>query len=446
MMSAGSRIVNYEVLELIGSGSQGLVYLCRHTRLDRVDAVKVMLARLSDNAQARARFEREALHAARLQHVNVATIHDAGETEDGFLYVAMRYVVGPDLAKLIRAHEVSDPQRVYNIVEGLCSALDAAHAVGLVHRDVKPSNVLVEKDAFGDERAVLVDFGISKWWYETRSGTSTAMGTYSYLAPERIVGHAGDDRSDQYSLGCTTHECLTGKPPFPHHSPAQIVKAHLELAPPKVTEARPELSTAVDRVLARALAKNPMDRYPSCGAFAADLRDALGLAPEALPVPVSVAARAPSMTLPASVTAATSLTMPSLTRVAVEEKTMALGRSGVAQVPHLPSVPRQVSVISLVGLATVAAAYGVVVGTAGSAIGIGIAVDTVGVIVTQVGRRRGRRRNQRHRLTGIVVNVCAVLFIGVAYYLYPHSVMNFLHEVRGFGATVAGVVHLDGGQ
>src|SRR5262245_6578135 len=213
MMSAGSRIVNYEVLELIGSGSQGLVYLCRHTRLDRIDAVKVLLARLSDNPQARARFEREASHAARLQHVNIATIHDAGETADGFLYVAMRYVAGPDLARLIRADRLGDTKRVMNLIEGLGSALDAAHAAGLVHRDVKPSNVLIEHENLPEEHAVLVDFGISKWWYELRSGTVTAMGTYAYLAPERIVGYAGDDRSDQYSLGCTAFECLTSKPP-----------------------------------------------------------------------------------------------------------------------------------------------------------------------------------------------------------------------------------------
>src|SRR5271154_824385 len=119
MMSAGSRIVNYEVLELIGSGSPGLVYLCRPPGLARVDGVKVLLARLSDNSQARARFEREAAHAARLQHVNIATIHDAGETADGFLYVAMRYIAGPDLAKLIRAQKVNDPQRVINIIDGL---------------------------------------------------------------------------------------------------------------------------------------------------------------------------------------------------------------------------------------------------------------------------------------------------------------------------------------
>jgi serine/threonine protein kinase len=438
MMSAGSRIVNYEVLELIGSGSQGLVYLCRHTRLDRIDAVKVLLARLSDNAKARARFEREAAHAARLQHVNIATVHDAGETEDGFLYVAMRYIAGPDLARLIRSNRMNDPKRVLTIIDGLASALDAAHAAGLVHRDVKPSNVLIEHEQLSDEHAVLVDFGISKWWYEIRSGTVTAMGTYAYLAPERIVGHAGDDRSDQYSLGCTTFECLTGKPPFPSHSPAQIVKAHLEVPPPRVTDSRPQLSTAVDEVVARAMAKNPMDRYPSCGAFVTALRAALDPVPAAAHAdPRSVA----SISLPTSVTSATSLTLPKLAAVAVEEETTVLGNRPPAPLPLLPTVRRQVSVLSLVALTAVVTAYGTLIGSGGRAVGIAIAADAAALALARAGRRHAVRRNQRAGRLAVPVTVLALVFGGVVYYFYQEWAIAFFDQVRDVGEMIGNLIH-----
>ncbi len=462
MLSAGSRIDNYEVLELIGSGSQGLVYLCRHTRLDRMDAVKVLLARLSDNPQARARFEREAAHAARLQHLNIATIHDAGETGDGFLYVAMRYVEGPDLATLIRSNKMTDPKRALNVIEGLASALDAVHAAGLVHRDVKPSNVLLEHDPIIGEHAVLVDFGISKWWYEIRSGTNTAMGTYAYLAPERIVGHAGDDRSDQYSLGCTAFECLTGKPPFPSHSPAQIVKAHLESPPPKVSDGPSKLPTRVDAVLARALAKNPMDRYSSCGAFVSALRIALDRVPVSVATPAAAssassgssgssgpsALSAGSLGVPRSVTSATSLTMSRGATMLAEEPTQlaedateVLGGRRSNRLPQLPSVPRELSTLSLYAFTVAAGAYGILIGSGGRAIGIAVAVDVVALVMARVSRRRAVHRNQRGRLIATVVTLFTVGFAALLYFPYRAYSVAAAAQVRGFGEMLTHFVH-----
>jgi serine/threonine protein kinase len=443
MLSAGSRIVNYEVIELIGSGSQGLVYLCRHTRLDRVDAVKVLLARLTDNPSARARFEREAAHAARLQHPNIATIHDSGETADGFLYVAMRFVEGPDLAKLIRSRELTDQKRIMNIVEGLSRALDAAHAIGLVHRDVKPSNVLIEPDGSDGERAVLVDFGISKWWYELRSSTNTAMGTYAYIAPERIVGHSGDDRSDQYSLACTAYECLTGTPPFPSHNPAQIIKAHLELPPPKASQTNPELTAMADAVLDRALAKNPMDRYPSCGAFVTALRGALDLQP-ASERTWSTFRSVAALSLPRSVTNATALSMPrAATAVAdpaplveVEEPTITLTRAPASSAP-LPSIPRELSTLALSALAMVLGAYGTLVGSGGRAIGIALAFDLVALVLARVARRRAIRRNQRGRAASTVAALLTVAFAGLLYYPYRAYSLAFAGQVHGAWDSLA---------
>lgn len=448
MMSAGSRIVNYEVLELIGSGSQGLVYLCRHTRLDRVDAVKVLLARLAENPGARARFEREAANAARLQHVNIATIHDAGETPDGFLYVAMRYIAGPDVAQLIRTSRMGSPMRVVNLLEGVADALDSAHAVGLIHRDVKPSNILVEHEGRDDERAVLVDFGIAKWWYELRStGTSTAMGTYAYLAPERCVGHPGDDRSDQYSLGCATFECLTGKPPFPNHSPAQIVRAHLEMPPPSASAVRPELPAAVDDVLARAMAKNPIDRYPTCGAFASALRDALDpptpRMPAAAPAPTRLAAL---LTPPRSVVEATSLTITaSRPAVAVEEPTLVLGRPAPAAQPTFPYVRREVSVLSMLALAAVVGAYAVVVGSHGRAVAAALVPLSSGLLLAVLARRRARRRNQRGKSLPLVVALLTVALGVVLVAAYRQSSVDFMHtvtvHVRDLVSQVSGSHH-----
>jgi nicotinamide riboside transporter PnuC len=271
VLQPGYRIGNYEVVRGLGAGGQGVVYLARHVTLDRLDAVKVLQPHLAGDPQAQQRFEREAVGAARLHHPNIAGVHDAGRAPDGSWYVAMQYVDGPSLDRLIPTHGLS-LQRTAHLIAGVADALDAAHAHGLLHRDVKPGNIMVAHAATATEHPYLVDFGIAKLIDSTREPRTLGhvMGTYAYLAPERIEGR-GDPRSDQYSLACTAFHCLTGTVPFPVTGEAAAIKAHLSIPPPAARGRRGDLPPAVDAVLARVMAKNPAARYPTCAAFASAL-------------------------------------------------------------------------------------------------------------------------------------------------------------------------------
>jgi hypothetical protein len=244
------RIGNYEVVSTLGSGGQGVVYLARHLILDRLDAVKVLVASASGDV---ARFRREAVAAARLHHPNIAGVFDAGQAADGSFYVAMQYVNGPSLARL----GVLPAARCAALIAGLAGALDAAHAGGLLHRDVKPSNVLVAGD-----HPYLVDFGIASVSVVApgrEPETGPVMGTVGYIAPERLAvsGPREGPAADQYSLACTAYFCLTGTAPQPMRAPVR----------------RTDLTPAVDAVFARALSADPAARYPSCQAFAAAFRE-----------------------------------------------------------------------------------------------------------------------------------------------------------------------------
>ncbi len=276
MLQPGYRIGNYEVIRGLGAGGQGMVYLARHVTLDRLDAVKVLQAHLAGDPEARQRFEQEAVGAARLHHPHIAGVHDAGQATDGSWYVAMQYVDGPSLDRLIPSHGLS-LQRTVGLIGAIADALDAAHAHGLVHRDVKPANVMVAAAGTATEHAYLVDFGIAKLvgGREGR-GSGRVMGSYGYIAPERIEG-GGDARSDQYALACTAFHCLTGAVPFPGTNEAAAITAHLHAPPPPATSRRGDLPKAVDAVLARGMAKDPAARYPSCTAFATALREAASL-------------------------------------------------------------------------------------------------------------------------------------------------------------------------
>ena len=291
MLQPGYRIGNYEVVRGLGAGGQGVVYLARHVTLDRLDAVKILLPHLAGDPEAQKRFEREAVGAARLHHPHIAGVHDAGRAPDGSWYVAMQYVDGPSLDRLIPTHGLS-VTRVVTLVAGLADALDAAHSHGLVHRNVKPGNIMVARAGTASEHAYLVDFGIAKLVGSGDSRTlGQVMGTYAYIAPERVSGR-GDSRADQYSLACTAFHCLTGTVPF---TDADAIRAHLQAQPPLAHSRRGDLPPAVSAVLARAMAKDPAARYPSCTAFADALRDAAnvhnGTKPKLAPTVV-----APSLT------------------------------------------------------------------------------------------------------------------------------------------------------
>jgi quercetin dioxygenase-like cupin family protein len=222
----------------------------------------------------RERFLRETELAASLEHPNVVPIHDAGDV-DGRLYLAMRHVEGGDLRAVLRADEAPTPARALELVGQVASALDAAHARGLVHRDVKPSNVLLD----GRGHVYLADFGLTRrladGGQEAVEGRS--LGTPAYLAPEQIEGGTIDARTDVYSLGCLLHECLTGSPPFARDSRLAVAWAHLEEEPPSASAARPELPGAIDAVIAKAMAKDPAERYATCAELVVAGGAALGL-------------------------------------------------------------------------------------------------------------------------------------------------------------------------
>lgn len=271
----GTSVGIYEVRARIGHGGMGEVYLARDTRLGRPVALKLLPERFAQDERFRDRLLRESRLAASLDHPNVVPVYDAGEA-DGRLFIAMRYVDGVDLRGLLREAAPLAPERAMNIAAQVAEALDAAHERGLVHRDVKPSNVLLDQQ--GDrEHAYLADFGLTHSPATAGPTDGQFMGTVDYVAPEQIRGDVVDGRADQYALGCVLFECLTGSLPFRDRSEVAAIFAHLEEPPPRASERREGLPSAVDAVLARAMAKEPEQRFGSCRELVAATHDALGL-------------------------------------------------------------------------------------------------------------------------------------------------------------------------
>ncbi len=288
MLSPGTRLATYEVRERLAVGGMGEVYLCRHRLLDRVDAVKVLRPHLVADQAFRRRFLREALSAARLRHPHIVTVYTADEV-DGQLFLAMEYIPGLDLAAILDQELVLAPERALPILAQIADALDAAHRLAMTHRDVKPSNVLVDRAGDADEHAYLVDFGLSKSAAAVDQDitvTGQVMGTVAYIAPEQLHNQPVDGRGDQYSLACMTFECLTGRLPFPRDNQVAVITAHLTAEPPSLTELRPGLPPALDAVVARGMAKTPEERYATCSEFVAALRAATTPVP-VTPVPAS---------------------------------------------------------------------------------------------------------------------------------------------------------------
>lgn len=265
----GTEFAGHRVEAVIGRGGASVVYLAEHLRLGRKVALKVLAPHLADDGAFRERFIRESRIAAGLDHANIVTVYDAGEV-DGSLYISMRYVEGSDLGRVLGTEKVLEPSRAISILSQVADALDTAHAAGLVHRDVKPGNILVDAAPGipGFERAYLSDFGISKRT-TTRDGltrTGEFVGTVDYVAPEQITGEPIDGRTDVYSLGCVLFQCLSGRVPFPGQTEVATIYSHLRDPPPSLMDDGAS-GTGVDAVFARALAKDRGERYDTCSAL-----------------------------------------------------------------------------------------------------------------------------------------------------------------------------------
>jgi YVTN family beta-propeller protein len=271
----GTELAGYRIERLLGRGGMSVVYLAHDPRLKRNVALKLLAPELAEDEGFCLRFLRESQLAASLDHPNVVPVYEAGEA-DGLLYIAMRYVLGTDLKVLLRAEGALAPERALELVGQVASALDAAHERGLVHRDVKPSNVLLTGRP-GKEHCYLADFGLST----SASDRSVAdarhiVGTIDYVAPEQIRDVGVDGRADVYSLACLLYECLVGDVPFRRASDVAVIYAHLEEPAPKASERAPTLPAAVDAVLERGTAKVPDERWQTCAALIEAARSALG--------------------------------------------------------------------------------------------------------------------------------------------------------------------------
>jgi serine/threonine-protein kinase len=278
-LDGGSRLAGYRLEERIGAGGMAVVFRARDMRLDRTVALKVLIPALAMDGDFRERFLRESRAAAAVDDPHIIPVYEAGEA-DGVLFIAMRFVAGGDLRTVIRREGPLPANRAASFISPVASALDAAHAAGLVHRDVKPANILVDTRPGRPDHVYLSDFGLSKGALSSvgLTGTGQFLGTPDYSAPEQVSGRAVDGRADQYALACVAFTLLTGQRLFPRDEPLAVLLAHTSELPAPVSAQRPDLPAATDQVLARALAKVPEDRFGTCGEFAEALREALGVA------------------------------------------------------------------------------------------------------------------------------------------------------------------------
>ena len=274
----GTTIAGYTILRVLGSGGMAEVYLAQHPRLPRRDALKVLSEAVTADSNFRERFQREADLAGALWHPNIVAVHDRGEF-DGHLWIAMDYVDGTDAAQLARKrYPTGMPvQDVCDIVAAVAAALDYAHSRGLLHRDVKPANILLADPEDGKRRIMLADFGIARPLADVSGLTATnfTMGTLTYAAPEQLMGADIDGRADQYALAATAFHLLAGAPPYEHSNPVAVISRHLIAPLPKLSDRRPELAN-LDEVFAQALAKDPADRFGQCSDLAAALNQRSG--------------------------------------------------------------------------------------------------------------------------------------------------------------------------
>src|SRR4051812_2182549 len=272
-LAPGATFAGHVIRGVAGYGGMGIVYRATDVSLERDVALKLIAPEFSADAEFRRRFAREIRATASIQHPNVIPIYHAGE-HDGLLYVTMRYIAGTDLARLLAARKTLEPQVAAAVIAQVADALDAAHRAGIVHRDVKPANVLIETE--GDAmHAVLTDFGLMKDLRSTTQITEpgTIIGTFDYAPPEQLHEGAIDARADVYALGGVLYQALTGKVPYPRETAAATMLAHIDSPPPSLLAVLPDASELLGEVVRRAMAKDPRDRYPSAGDLG---RSALG--------------------------------------------------------------------------------------------------------------------------------------------------------------------------
>jgi serine/threonine-protein kinase len=264
-LEKGTTLAGYEITGILGQGGMGVVYEATQISLNRTVALKVLAPHLSEDIHFRERFRREGQIQAGIDHQNIVTVYEAGETEHGF-FIAMRLIRGPNLKDMIVSREL-DPGRTLRILSAIAQALDSAHEAGLIHRDIKPQNILVG----GRDHPFLADFGLTKASGEkSLTRTGQFVGTFDYISPEQIKGDRATKQSDVYALAAVLYECLTGVVPFPKDSEAAVLYAQMTDPPPKVTEQRPELPLPLDQVIAKGMAKDPAERYESAGQLLLD--------------------------------------------------------------------------------------------------------------------------------------------------------------------------------
>lgn len=296
----GEEFAGYTILRVLGAGAMGTVYLAQHPRLPRHDALKVLSADLTADQDYRVRFLHEADVAANLSHPNILSVHDRGEYHGQF-WISMDFVDGVDAATLLREQYPNGlpTDEALQVISSVASALDYAHRLGLLHRDVKPANILMSEPDAGERRIYLTDFGIARSIDDPAGLTVTnmTMGTVAYAAPEQLRGELVDARADQYALACTAYHLLTGALPYDHPNAAVVITQHVTAPPPSIGERRPELA-ALDTVFAKAMAKTPADRFGSCKEFAEELRKRLATGPidilDTQPGPIWTAVTAPA--------------------------------------------------------------------------------------------------------------------------------------------------------
>ncbi len=274
VLAAGAHVGGYEIVRRLGAGAMGAVYVARHPTLPKHVALKVLAPAHATSAESRARFAREAEVLCRLDHPNLAGVRDRGEEGD-VVYLVMDLVRGPDLEAVLAEQGALAPERAVAVVEGVAAALDHAHDQGLVHRDVKPANVLLRDAGTPGERAVVTDFGIVRDLGAARLTEVGVPVTHAYAAPEQFAGTTPDRRTDVYALGALLFELLTGRRAFDADLPAALVAASLYGPVPDLRALRPDLPAALAEVCRRAMAKEPADRFPTAGALAAAARSAL---------------------------------------------------------------------------------------------------------------------------------------------------------------------------
>src|SRR3954451_22982822 len=268
-LEKGTAIAGYRIEGILGQGGMGVVYEATQLSLNRTVALKLLAANLGDDPAFRERFRREGLLQAQIDHPNIVTVYEAGDTDEG-LFLAMRLVRGPNLKDMIIAREL-DAGRSLRILTPIADALDAAHGQGLIHRDIKPQNILIS----GRDHAYLADFGLTKAPGEkSLTKTGQFVGTLDYISPEQIRGKPASKQSDIYALAAVLYECLSGVVPYPKDSEAAVLYAHMSDEPPSVTEARPDLPAALDDVIRKAMSKEPEQRHQSASELMRDAEEA----------------------------------------------------------------------------------------------------------------------------------------------------------------------------